>query len=281
MVRLNKIINIILLCVLTHFTHASISVPFELINGLIIIQAEVNGTSGSYIIDSGSNGILLNGKSASSDVSYQTLSSTMEGSETKINSFKVGDFHLDRLLGFSTDLSNLEVYLEKPIAGILGCSVFTPHSLVFDFKRSVMSISYKDLDASKLGNYRSLNFEVYEDLPMVELKIQGAWHTFILDSGASTHFVDKELVREYRSLVTSTGNRKNIITAGGRDQVSEEYEIPSCEVGGEMTKITAYEKDFSPISRTLGKNISGLLSLSSLSDDLVYFDLKANKFYFK
>ena len=135
---MKKMIKISLLCILSHLAHADITVPFEMVNGLILVEAEMNGVVGNYIVDSGSNGILLNGTGKKSDISYQTLSSTLEGSETRIESFKVGEFELDQLLGFSTDLSNLETYLEKPIDGILGCAIFNPNSVLFDFSSSRM-----------------------------------------------------------------------------------------------------------------------------------------------
>ena len=276
----HKFLCLFVVCLMTNVLHANISVPFDLINGLIIIEAEVNGSMGSYIVDSGSNGILLNGSSKKSDVSYQSLSSTIEGSETKIRTFKVGNFEVSELLGFSTDLSSLEIYLDKTIDGILGCSIFTPNSLVFDFANSNMIISEDDLDVSKFDEYTSLSFNIIEELPVVELKIGGVNYNFILDSGASSHFVDVNLIDSNINTVSSTGIEKSIITASGEDDVSSEFQIPNCTLGRLTKTITAFEKDFSLLSQTLGAKVSGLLSLSKLSTGIVYFDLKSEIVYF-
>ena len=260
---------------------ANITVPFELVNGLIIVQAEMNGKIGNYIVDSGSNGILLNGSSEDSDVSYQTLSSTLEGSEMKIESFRVGEFELAQLLGFSTDLSNLEVYLEKPIDGILGCAIFNPNSLLFDFASSKMIISEALIDESEVEGFNHLDFYIFEDLPMVNIKIADKKHSFILDSGATAHFIDTSILSISKISARRTGNLKNIVTAGGKDKKSAEFKISNCRLGTVNSyDMDAYEKDFSEISATLNKKISGLLSVSKLCENKVYFDLKTNKIYF-
>lgn len=268
-------------CMLSIPSYGNISIPFELINGLIIVEAEINGAAGSYIIDSGSNGILLNGSSQESNVSYQTLTSTLEGSETKIESFKVGDFEVNELHGFSTDLSNLEVYLDKSIAGILGCSIFTPNSILFDFSASTMIISEQDSKAIETEGFANLSFDIIDDLPIVELNIQGEDYTFILDSGASSHFVDADLLDTHSDILEPTGVQKSIVTAGGKDQMAKEYFLHNIKIGDSSTTLSAFEKDFSLVSSTLGKDISGLLSLSKLSSGLVYIDLKSNKLFYE
>lgn len=269
---------IFILGVVANVSYANMVVPFQLINGLIVVEAEINGTTGNYIMDSGSNGILLNKNSEKSVVSYQTLNSTLEGSETTIKSFKVGDFELKQLLGFSTDLTNLEAYLNKPLAGILGCSIFVPNALSFDFINSTIVISEKSPEKLKMEGLTCLAYTVTDDLPIVELIIEGNNYAFILDTGASTHFIEGTLLNKIAR--KSTGVEKSIVTAGGEDQISKEFFIENCKIGNLDTTIRAFEKDFRPISETLGKDISGLLSLSKLSPKMVYFDLKAKKIYY-
>jgi len=277
---IKRIFCSIIFCLMMLSSYGASSIPFELINGLIIVKAEIDGMPGNYIIDSGSNGILLNTNSEKSDVSYQTLSTTLEGSETKIETFKVGDFEAYELIAFSTDISNLEAYLDIQISGILGCSIFTPNSLGFDFRNSIMIISENKSEIIELKGLTSLPYSVIDDLPLVDMEIAGNTYTFILDSGASSHFVDIDLLEIAGNTATTTGIEKSIVTAGGMDQRSLEYKITNCKIGEQFTSLKAFEKDFAPISHTMEKEISGLLSLSKLSPDIVFFDLKSKKFYY-
>ena len=261
---------------------AEVVIPFELINGLIIVKAEVDGSVGNYIVDSGSNGILLNGDNASSKIRFETLEGNIEGTEKRINTLKVGDFEQKELLGFTTDLSNLESYLNKEVHGILGCAIFTPHSMVFDFHSSQLIVSDQKIDRKTKESLNQLSFFIVEDLPITQLVIQGELYNFVLDSGASSHFIDGELLRMSTVNAQLTGKSKNIVTAGGRGSVAEEYRIniAALSIGEEESNLIGYKKDFFNISQELGVKISGLLSLSKLASQKIYFDVVDKKLYF-
>ena len=256
-------------------------IPFEVVNGLIVVEAEVDGKIGNYIIDSGSNGILLNGRANSSEISYQTLTSSLEGSETKINSFKVGNFEAKELLGFATDLSTVETYLEKDVDGILGCSVFLPHSLIFDFTSSRLTISDKELADADVHDFSRISFKMVEELPLAKVKIDGESYYFILDSGASTHFIDQAILSLDKHEVIPTGEIKSIYTAAGVSMNSKEYTFTNCEMGSEKLSLQAFSKDFSEVSDLLQIKIAGLISLSKLSSGKVYIDLDKNILYYQ
>ena len=255
-------------------------IPFDMVNGLIVVEAEVNGKSGNYILDSGANGILLNAKAERSEVSFQAISEVIEGSETPISSIKVGGFERTKLWGFATDLSNIESYVNRSLDGILGCAVFTPNSLMFDFNTSELFISQDEISSDEVEELNDLKFRVVQDLPLVEVQIDGSLHTFILDSGASSHFVDKKILEKVNpSLLSFTGHESNIITAGKEVKVAREFLISDCRIGDEMHGIRGFEKDFTEFSKSFGTKISGLLSLSQLSTNKVYFDLKSNRIF--
>ena len=143
-----------------------------------------------------------------------------------------------------------------------------------------MIISEDSSNKEEIERLSSLSFTIIEDLPIAEINIQGEPYAFILDSGASTHFIDENLIHKFNSIVKATGIEKSIITAGGADKISREYNIPNCKIGQLHSQLTAFEKDFSLLSETLGKDISGLLSLSKLSHNKVYIDLKSKNIYF-
>ena len=265
---------------LSNVVIAKTIVPFELINGLIVIEAEINGEIGNYILDSGSNGILLNSKSEKSDISYQTLSGVVEGSETKISSLKLGDFKSSELLGFSTDLTNLEIYIDKSLAGILGCAIFTPSSLEFDFKEERVVISNNKIDSKLVKGMTSMKYKVVDELPIGEIVINGKKRSFVVDTGASSHFMDSNLIAQLGSQAMKTGITKNILTASGELSFSEEYTISSLGYGKSKSLMNAFSKDFSGLSRELGQSIHGLISLSKLSDKIIFFDVVNKKIYY-
>ncbi len=277
---IHKAVCMITLTFLSNALIANTIVPFELISGLIIIEAEINGELGSYILDSGSNGILINSSSSKSDVSYQTLSGIVEGSETKISSLKLGDFESNELLGFSTDLTSLELYLEKNLAGILGCAIFNPSSFEFNFMEKRLIISDKKIDSRRIDGMSSINYKVVDDLPIGEVFIGGVKRSFIIDTGASSHFMDLDLILELGEQSVKTGVTKNILTASGESNISDEYIITNSGDDPSQNSFKAYSKDFTALSKELGQNIHGLISLSKLSDKVIYFDVLNKKVYY-
>lgn len=270
----------ITLTLLSNVVIANTIIPFELINGLMIIEAEINGELGNYILDSGSNGILLNSKSEKSEVSFQTLSGIAEGSETKISSLRLGNFESKELLGFTTDLSNLEIYIDKRLSGILGCAVFSPRSLEFNFDMEQLIISDQRIDVNLTQGLNSVNYKLVDDLPIGEVMIDGQLRSFILDTGASSHFIDIHLILELGGNTSKTGITKDIITASGASSISEEYRISNHEIEAAAKPMLAFAKDFSILSKELGKKIDGIISLSKLSKSVIYFDIVDKKVYY-
>lgn len=277
---IKNIVCVVLICSLAGAIKADISIPFEMINGLIVVQAEIDGKEGNYIIDSGANGVLLNHKSSHSEVSYQTLNTTLEGKESIIKSFKIGEFETSEIIGFSTDLSNLELYLEKSLAGILGCSIFNPNSLIFDFHNKKMIVSDEGLSQSEIAGLDGFSFQVVEDIPLTKMFVNGKESVFILDTGASAHFFDSNLINISDNGLQHTGVERDVFTAAGKEKISKEYTLPNCTLGNQETAMQAFEKDFSSISKTLGIEITGLLSLRKITKSKVYFDLNSNMLYY-
>ena len=69
------------------------SIPFELINGLTIIEAEIDGVHGKYLLDTGSDGIIIDGETDSKN--QNTIVSLGGESKSKTQELKlvrVGEF---------------------------------------------------------------------------------------------------------------------------------------------------------------------------------------------
>jgi len=253
-------------------------IPFDFVNGLILIEAEIDGHTGSFILDSGSNGVLLNSKSAHTNISYQTLSGIAEGTEKEISALRVGEFESKNLLGFATDLSNIETYLSRSISGIIGSAIFNPSSLTIDFINSEIVLSDDPVSESISANLSSIPYEVIDDLPVAQLSIGGQPQHFILDSGASSHFIDIKALDGAHS-ITPTGTSKTIYTAAAQKTSAAQYRIDNVIMGTTESTMEAYDKDFSPLAEAMDIPIVGLISLRSLGDK-VYFDVTSEKVYF-
>ncbi len=276
-----KILIVFLVPMNFMFGADNLAIPFELVNGLIIVEAEIDGHSNNFIVDSGANGILLNGQSIESNISYATLSGALDGSEKSIDKLVVGDFEWLDLQGFSTDLSGLEAYLDRSIGGILGASIFVSHSIVIDYVDSHILIFEHGFGEEVTSDLSVIDFEVVYDLPVAKIDIDGHTYSFIIDSGASTNFIDQKLISDKAHHFSETGISKSIYTAAGKEFISQEYIFTGINLGeSSIYEMEAYAKDFALLSAEMDMEISGLISLSKLSPHKILFDVKNRKLYF-
>lgn len=125
-----------------------------------------------------------------------------------------------------------------------------------------------------------ISFEVSHDLPMIEVNIGDKAWVFILDSGASSHFINQNILNENAVNSRPTGIEKSIYTAAGKGGISKEFEVFDCGIGLENVVLRAFSKDFSHFETLLDKPIGGLISLSKLGNGKVYLDVKTNVLYY-
>jgi len=270
----------LIVTVSTLFATSEVNIPFELVNGLIVVKAEIDGKTDNYIVDSGSNGVLLNRNAESFATEYISLSGTVSGEEKAIDKLRVGAYEVDDISGFSIDLSNLEKFLGRPLGGILGCTVFTPHSVVFDFAQSSLRVSSEKPMLSEVQGLSQVAFSNIDGLPFIKVTIQDERYSFLLDSGASSHFVDAKLIENKFISASPTGLSKDIHTVGGVG-VASQFILSGVTIGNApQVAIAAYEKDFTAMSTELGMEIAGIISLSELSSSKVYYDIKGSILHF-
>ena len=275
--------NIVLSCLIMLSAAASaianITVPFTMINGLIIVEAEVNGELGNYIIDSGVNGVVINDAKPGNE-EFVTLDGAIGGQDVSIDELRLGNFVQRKVEGFSTDLSSVESFASMKLGGILGCSVFTPHAFIFDFENFEIRILEEEVHSEKdIFSYEA-EFSIRDELPFCTIDINGNNYNFILDSGATSHFIDFEASKSLGTYISTTSREVEVYTSN-KSSISKEVSIPSLALGNRtMSDAKALTKDFSTLSSELDFEVHGLISVKKLTSSQVLFDLDNNKLYF-
>ena len=98
------------------------AIPFVKKSGLIIIEASIDGRLGSFIFDTGADGLYLNSDVSieSGTVEIETVNGLAEASTLIIEELKLGTLSLPSLEAFGMDLKRIEGIVERPILGIIG-----------------------------------------------------------------------------------------------------------------------------------------------------------------
>lgn len=178
-------------------------IRFQLINNLIVVPIDVNGTELSFVLDSGvSTPILFNLSNQDSlelkNVSEITINGLGEGEPINALSSQGNYFKLGNVRNFSQKLYvvmdagiNFSPSLGVPIHGIIGYDLFRDFIVDINYSANTIKFYNPEIDAPKLGNrYETLQVEVvnrkaYMDATVSLKGVKAIPVKMLLDTGSS------------------------------------------------------------------------------------------------
>ena len=179
---------------------AATIVPFTVAENIIVVEAEINGVFGNYLVDTGAQAVVLNRPHFdAADIKTVELDHALpSGANGTVLDVKGavdlkltwGNIRIDGLRGLVTDLSHLETSVGVPIAGLIGYNVLERFQVHFDY--AALELTLYDLDEnsqpllqSDLGSPTQITaFEMMGHIPVFPVQIEGYEMQMGLDSGA-------------------------------------------------------------------------------------------------
>lgn len=239
----------------------STTTPFQIINGLIVLNAEIDGRQGDYILDTGSPYLILNRHLGNADdMTMSTLYSMNQSYHSYVGEqkeIKIGEYSLQSLNGVHyIDFEKLERLVDRPLDGLIGIEVFNQSRLTIDFDEQNITIDLgkwdMDILGAKLKCYTfPLHFDEW-DIPVIRTNFGSCSAMMVLDSGAN---------------ITVIGNQSS--TNESIDNLnSHDLRIGTCRIKG----IEYISGDLSGYNEGKSVKISGILSLYQLNISKVVFD---------
>lgn len=158
----------------------SFTVPFEVSNNLVVVQATVNGSKPlSFILDTGASGTVISEKAAkdfglklegqAADVSAQ--GGSVEAAFIKNASISLSkDIKLPDLTLAAIGLSGLEAGTGRGIDGILGFEIFERYVVEIDYAARQIKF-YEPRDYKFKGRGRAISITIEDNAPYVRAKI--------------------------------------------------------------------------------------------------------------
>ncbi|MCR9289292.1 MAG: aspartyl protease family protein [Bacteroidetes bacterium] len=258
---------------------------FELINGLPVVQAEVNGKVGNFIIDTGAPGIVINAKSTESNSNNHkggSIGGNIELSEIIINAFAWENIQLENITGLALDISHLEKAADKKIAGLIGFEILKKFELFFDFQSKTIRIySSKKSELHKNNKpTESIPFEMQGHIPVILVKIENQTFRMGIDTGAETNLIDKQLLKKL--------NKDNLLNPRVEELRGLDRQIQrqiATEIKNTQTKKNNFHNmkyltsDFSKINETYGLELDGLLGAPFLNSAKISINYQKRKIY--
>ncbi|RNI22407.1 aspartyl protease family protein [Rufibacter latericius] len=207
--------------------------PFTRVGNLIMIQARADTTVGSFILDTGAQGLVLNityfrDYPKMKDSQAQRTSVTGASPEvvkTIVRSFSLGNLQYSRIKADLVNLGHLENTKKVKILGLLGMELFRRCEMIIDYERSLIflhqigkkeSETYRSSQLQDTLGYNTIPIDLKDNRIIVHTEMVGKKIDFIIDCGAETNILDSRLPNKIfenvvitgRVMLTGTGNRK-------------------------------------------------------------------------
>lgn len=163
--------------------------PFRAVGPFILVTATVGGVVGSYILDSGAPGLVINGAVAIAVDSALALDRYVMIGQRNVGELRWGPIKQRAAIAYVLDLSHLERSLGEPISGLIGYEQLRQLPITIDYPKRVITFLRKHSEAKVQGI--ALPFELSGHLPLVEAEVGGRQATLGFDTGSGVNLLDK------------------------------------------------------------------------------------------
>lgn len=240
----------------------NVTLDFELVDGLIVVQASCEGLEGNYILDTGAPQLLINQKVRSGDVDLWTTRGQQKGSSIEIASFAYGAIIKEDVTALAMDMTFIEELIGRPVAGILGSDMLKNYSVNIDYEQRELSlIADRAGYTSSMAEYNMTSISIIDymdDMPIVEMKVDGEKRLLAFDTGAAISVMDSKIELQNSSTRLRTVHINNV------------------HIGD--APFTSF--NLSELKTNNSEAVDGILSVTSLNASKVLIDYSSNRIFF-
>ncbi len=260
-----------------------IAVSFDLVQGGILVEAEINGMQGVFLFDTGAPTLIINSaRQEGEEASMVSLSESYEAFAIRVECFRWAGIKLKNLEALVLDMSHLETYYERDLMGVIGFRVFADRELLLDpANRQIYVSQVPDQPFSELVRVEQMiPFSMQGHLPVLEVRWGDSTFRFGFDSGSSGNLIDTEVLRVLPDSGFREVSKRNLHGFSSQPKSVSMVTLSMLEVGPvrdvEMEFLVV---DFSQINES-GLAIDGLLGLPFAENRLLSLDYSNNRLIF-
>ncbi|MBI1223952.1 MAG: hypothetical protein GC192_01830 [Bacteroidetes bacterium] len=236
---------------------------FELIRGMVVVQAELDGSIANFILDTGSPMMILNEKNAiSADFQANNLQGGMRGEWKNIDMFAWAGVRKFDLKALTTDISALEMVTGKPIAGLIGYDFLEDFELLIDFDRLLVTLVPAGAVA-KMEDWslrKIVPFTFAGHLPVIEAKIGDVQLRLGLDTGCNTNMLNNSKAEELDAELVTPVSNAGVIGMSGESININAADVVETNIGGlNFWNMRFVFSDISHLQNLVDNGVDGLL----------------------
>ena len=270
----------------------TIYIPFHLVGRLMIVQARVDTVSGNFIVDTGSERLLLNrdymaGNPADRMITAVGNTGLLHAREHQVDSLHLDQLRISNLLAHVVDLDHIETKKNTKIIGILGYNVFKDFELFIDFPNSRIVLSRVNKHGNRLDPvpswevpYDSLTFELKKHFIVVRTIVNKMDLEMILDSGAELNLIDRRVNKRVIEKFTVI-KRVNLIGMGKRQVEVIAGVLHDVHCGNQSSsRMNTLLTSLDEINNAFHISVDGVLGYEFLNQRRTMINYQKRKLYF-
>lgn len=264
--------------------------PFTRVGNLIILEAEVHGIKGAFILDTGIPGVYLNDRyfRESSDVVNTDQVVGIHG-----RTRRVGLLQTDiRMAGIRqgidalvVDLTHIEKAKGIPLLGLIGQAVFRRHELLFDLPHYSILLIPIDRKGDRIASFQKrprplpVSYKTKGHLPVINAQIDGMELFLGFDTGAECNVMEPKYRTELK--IAPQWKKQANLASGWKSSQTVAYKIPGIKVFDQACPpmLTVFSTLSSINDQLFGPELDGIIGLEWLLHQPVSFNFRKNHCY--
>lgn len=244
--KINALILLLLLC---PFSFKATVIPFELIEGKIILNVKIKNDQYDFLFDTGALTIIsselkdkINAKK--NNIIFNAIDANNAKSKMDvytINALKVGDLNIKNVNFSFANISWMTSRACKKISGVLGANAMKDKIWQIDFKNKILTISDKtENDLSSGSVIIPFTEQNFTSVPKIEVKIRGQMLDYVFDTGSGMSFslnqqsYDKVKDNDFLTFEGLLAQSLNSISKGERQVDMMEVQFGNVNVGNQI-----------------------------------------------
>ncbi|HHS94980.1 MAG TPA: hypothetical protein ENJ45_00195 [Phaeodactylibacter sp.] len=268
----------------THLSAAK-TFSFQLNGGLIFFEAMLNGQLDTFVLDTGSPGLLLNEPidlECESNYSAVGVNSDLTFQKKKGHRFQVANVVKKNLSSLSINMEHLEKLKNQKFKGMVGQRIFATHELLLDYKTNRISLlnGGQKERVENAQRTEAIPIEQQQHFAVIKIKIGKRSYNFGIDTGAEVNIIDDDLAHRLspkKFKKTKKIKIRGVSQQGSHAQVGEITEVA---FGSQtLNDLPFVAMDMRTLNKGKGMKLDGLLGYPFLSSGLFSIDYIAKKFY--
>lgn len=271
-------------------------IPFKLIDNLIVIEAELLNQKGNFIIDTGSETLILNQAHFKTRPSLISKSRSTSGVidiidnplEKRLREFIIQDLILKDKDSDVINLSHIEASKKIHLLGIIGYNILKDYEVFIDMYLNQITLSRVDSEGKKLDprDYLekiidTVDFKLKRHTIVLEAYVDDQKLKFALDTGAEYNQLNKRTNKKilnyfytsHRMMLLGASGSKIEVLAGKLYRVKLSDKIYFAPMETMLTNLNQMNEAF-------GTSVDGVLGYEFFRQQRTIINYQKEKLYF-